>query len=110
MERCEQCKRPQGVDWQACGWCGHQAHARAHTSLLARMRGAMLALQAVGLLVATVTLGVLWALEGWTAERGQTLGLIWIGVLLALAFIARSAAGQESAMPTEGESHRTPAH
>jgi hypothetical protein len=103
MVRCERCERPQAVNWHACGWCGHEAQPKVKGRLLARLRGAMLALQAVGLLAATVTLGVIWGLQGFSAERGQTLGIIWIGVLLALAFIARSAAGQGPAHRPEGE-------
>ncbi|MEK9659667.1 MAG: hypothetical protein VW450_06975 [Chloroflexota bacterium] len=103
MMRCERCERPQGHDWQVCGWCGHEPTPKAKGRLRARLRGAALMLQAVSLLAMTVTLGVVWAMQGWTAERGQTLGIIWIGVLLALVFIAKSAANQGGAQRADGE-------
>jgi SNF family Na+-dependent transporter len=51
------------------------------------MAGFVLLLQALALVGSTVGLAVVWAMRGWTIERGQTLGVLWLGVMILLGFI-----------------------
>jgi hypothetical protein len=54
----------------------------------AHAAGTILLLQAIGLVAATFVLAGIWAVSGWTVERGQALGLIWFGVMAVLWFLA----------------------
>ena len=45
-------------------------------------------MQAIGLVGGTVALAVVWAMRGWSVERDQTIGIIWLGLVIALAMIA----------------------
>ena len=78
-----------GRGWIVCGWCGVRQIAKTpRRGIFARAAGFMLLLQAVGLVAATVALAAVWASRGWTVERGETLGIIWLGVMVVLAFLA----------------------
>ena len=78
-----------GRGWLVCGWCGtHQLARRQTKGIMARLAGFVLLAQALGIVGATVALAVVWAMRGWTVERGQTLGIIWLGVIILLGFIA----------------------
>ncbi|MDA0799770.1 MAG: hypothetical protein O2884_14035 [Chloroflexi bacterium] len=48
----------------------------------------MLLLQAMAVVAAGFALAVVWAQSGWSAERAQLLGVIWLGVIIVLAFLA----------------------
>ena len=89
MRDCQGCCRPMGRGWLVCGWCGaHQIAKTPKRGIVERAAGFVLLLQAVGLVAATISLAAVWATQGWTVGRGQTLGLIWFGVIILLGFIA----------------------
>jgi hypothetical protein len=56
--------------------------------------------QAIGLVGGTVALAVVWAMRGWSVERDQTLGIIWLGLVIALAMIAMYGASLNRAPET----------
>ncbi len=89
MRNCRECRRPVREEWQVCGWCGTEQRIKApRVRLYVAATNAVLALQAIILTGGTIALAVLWAVRGWSVERGQTLGVIWIGVILALGLMA----------------------
>jgi hypothetical protein len=52
------------------------------------MAGFVLLFQSMEVVAASIALVVIWSRAGWTTERAQFLGVIWIGVSLVLAFLA----------------------
>ena len=88
MHNCQGCHRPTGRGWIVCGWCGANQLARApKKGFFSRIAGYILLLQAMGVVAASVTLAVAWAQSGWSVERAQLLGVIWLGVIIVLAFL-----------------------
>lgn len=88
-KECHVCHRPQGDGWRTCAWCGTARLAAKPSGQWARrLAGSLLLLQALSLVGATITLAVEWALQGWSVEQGQTLGIIWVGVVISVSFIA----------------------
>jgi hypothetical protein len=89
MHNCEGCHRPTGRGWIVCGWCGANQVARApRKRFFSRIAGYVLLLQAMAVAAASIGLGVVWAQSGWSVERAQLLGVIWLGVIIVLAFLA----------------------
>ncbi|MEX2598304.1 MAG: hypothetical protein WD533_01465 [Dehalococcoidia bacterium] len=56
--------------------------------MFAGLLNMLLAFQAIALVGGTIALAVSWAIRGWSVEQGQTLGIIWLGVMMALALTA----------------------
>jgi hypothetical protein len=78
-----------GRGWLICGWCGtSQIVKQRGRRTFKQYAGIALFLQAFAIVAATMALGVAWSRTGWSVERAQMLGVIWIGVLLILAFLA----------------------
>ena len=68
--------------------------------MVARWPLGVLALLSITLLVLIGVLGIAWTRDGWSLERAQTLGLLWIATLINVGFFvglvvgpARNAAG-----------------
>lgn len=68
--------------------------------LFVRLANLALAIQALALTGGTISLAVIWAMRGWSVERGQTLGIIWLGVVMALALMAWLSINLSSSRPT----------
>ena len=89
MHDCHACRRPVGRGWLVCGWCGtSQIVKRSRHRSFKQYACVALFLQALAIVGGTLALAVAWSRAGWSIERAQTLGLIWIGVLLILGFLA----------------------
>ena len=88
MHDCHACQRPVGRGWLICGWCGtNQIVRRGRRRSFKQYAGVALLLQALGIVGGTIALAVIWSGSGWSMERAQALGIIWIGVLLILGFL-----------------------
>ena len=88
MRDCHACQRPVGRGWLICGWCGTSQVVKARKQRTFRQfAGLALLLQALGIVGGTVALAVIWSGTGWSMERAQTLGVIWVGVLVILGFL-----------------------
>jgi hypothetical protein len=89
MHSCQGCHRPTGRGWIICGWCGANQLARSQRKgFFSRIAGYLLLLQAVGVVAAGVALAVIWTQSGWSIERAQLLGVVWLGVVIVVAFLA----------------------
>jgi hypothetical protein len=85
---CQACRRPSGRGWTVCGWCGvRQVAKHPKRDSFARAASVMLLVEAVLLVLATFALAAVWATNGWSSERGQALGLIWLGVMVVVGFL-----------------------